>query len=82
MVKGMYSNQTIVTDTHFEIGERLREALTKAINDLYGGLPSVQDQQESYGYAQSIIDDAFVTVHDLAMDVESYRDHKYNGRED
>ena len=82
MVKGMYSNQTIVTDTHFEIAEKLREALTKAINDLYGGLPSVQDEEESYGYAESIIDDAFDTVHDLAMDVESHRDTKYNGRED
>ena len=27
MVKGMYSNKTIVTDIHFEIAEKLREAL-------------------------------------------------------
>ena len=42
----------------------------------------MRDEEESYGYAESIIDDAFDTVHDLAMDVESHRDTKYNGRED
>ena len=35
MVKGMYSNQTIVTDIHFEIAEKLRAALAPAIAELY-----------------------------------------------
>ena len=78
MVKGMYSNQTIVTDIHFEIAEKLREALAPAIRDLYVN----PDDGDATGWADNIIDDAFDTIYDLAMDLESNYDHKYNGQED
>mgnify|MGYP001160766624 FL=1 len=78
MVKGMYSNQTIVTDIHFEIAEKLREALAPAIANLYVN----PDDVDAESWAVNLIDDAFDTIYDLAMDVESNYDQKYNGRED
>ena len=78
MVKGMYSNQTIVTDIHFEIAEKLRAALAPAIAELYVN----PDDVDAESWAVNLIDDAFDTIYDLAMDVESNYDQKYNGRED
>ena len=78
MVKGMYSNQTIVTDIHFEIAEKLREALAPAIANLYVN----PDDVDATSWAVNIIDDAFDTIYDLAMDLESNYDHKYNGQEE
>ena len=74
----MYSNQTIVTDIHFEIAEKLREALSPAIANLYVN----PDDVDATSCAVNIIDDAFDTIYDLAMDVESNYDQKYNGQED
>ena len=78
MVKGMYSNQMIVTDIHFEIAEKLREALAPAIANLYVN----PDDVDAESWEVNLIDDAFDTIYDLAMDVESNYDQKYNGRED
>ena len=78
MVKGRYSNKTIVTDVHFDIAEKLRAALAPAIRDLYVN----PDDGDAESWAVYILDDAFDTIYDLAMDVESNYDQKYNGRED